>query len=105
MTKRNEFSTGANNSSALVAPRRSEIRIEVPSISISVPSKKKILNGLLSFAKKIVHPVALSSTTLLSGISLLDVHPSLFIIVPLSAICAVSAISSFFLIYKEVQEE
>lgn len=94
-----------NNSSALVAPTRSEIRIEIPTINIPLPSKKKILEGLLTIAKKLVHPVAISSTALLSGISLLEVHPSLFVLIPLTVVCAVSATASSLIIYKEVLGE
>lgn len=105
MTKRNEFNTVTNNSSALVTPARSEIRIEIPTISISIPSRKKILNGLLTVAKKLVHPAAISSAALLSGISLLEVHPSLFVLIPLTVVCAVSATASSLIIYKEVLGE
>lgn len=105
MPKKVEINQSTNNSSALVAPTRSEIRIEIPTINISVPSKKKILNGLLTVTKRLVHPVAISSAAFLSGVSLLEVHPSLFVLIPLTVICAVSVTTSFLIIYKEMLGE
>lgn len=105
MTKRNELNTGMNNSSALVAPTWSEIRIEIPSISITLPSRKKVLNKISSVAKRVVHPAALSSTTLLCGMSLLEVPAPFFVIILLAIVCVISETASFLLIYKEVIEK
>lgn len=65
MTKENEFNNGMNNSSALVAPQRSEIRIsfsvEFPTVS---PSTKRILRKC-AFAATFLLVLTLSSCSML----------------------------------------
>lgn len=104
MTKGNEFNLSANNSSALIAPTRSEIRIELPTIQITLPTRKQVLEKVVNFAKRIVHPVSLLSAFTLSAMSFLEIYIPVFTIL-LAVVCALSSNISFYLIYKDVCRE
>lgn len=104
MTKRNEFNIGMNSSSAIVAPTRSEIRIELPTIHIPFPTRKQVIDKVVKSAKRIVHPVSLLSAFTLSAMSCLEIYIPVFTIL-LAVVCALSSNISFYLIYKDVCRE
>lgn len=92
-----------NNSSALIAPSRSEIRIELPSVSI--PSWKSVFKTACSIYLKIAHKVSLCSVAALSSICVLELNVSLEAMITLSVVSFLSSTVSFFLIYNEVAKE
>lgn len=104
MTKGHEFNIGMNNSSALVAPTRSEIRIEFPTIHVTLPTRKQVLEKVVKSAKRIVHPVSLLSAFTLSAMSFLEIYIPVFTIL-LAVVYAISSNISFYLIYKDVCRE
>lgn len=104
MPKNVEINLSMNNSSALVAPTRSEIRIELPTIRIMLPTRKQVLEKIIRFAKRIVYPVSLLSTITLSAMSCLEIYIPVFSIL-LAVLCALSSNISFFLIFKEMCRE
>lgn len=101
MTKGNEFSKSINNSSALIAPSRSEIRIELPDFL----SLGQLIQTVCVALFKITHKVSLCSSFVCMLISILEINLSLMIIVPLFTVAIFSSISSFLIIYKELLEE
>lgn len=103
MTKGNEFSKSINNSSALIAPSRSEIRIEFPLISI--PSWKSVLKTVCSTYYRIAHKVSLCSVAALSSICMFELNVSSLSMIALFAVAIVSSNVSFYLIYNEVAKE
>lgn len=103
MTKENGFSESMNNSSALIAPSRSEIRIELPTIAF--PSWKAILNAACIGCQKIAHKVSLCSVFAISSIRFFGLNISLPAMVILSVVAMFSSIASFFIIYREVANE
>lgn len=104
MTKGNEFNLSTNNSSALIAPTRSEIRIEFPTIHVTLPTRKQVIDKVVKSAKRIVHPVSLLSAFTLSAMSCLEIYIPVFTIL-LAVVCAISSNISFYLIYKDVCRE
>lgn len=103
MTKGNEFSKSTNNSSVLIAPSRSEIRIELPSVSI--PSWKFVLKTVFKNYLKVAHKVSLCSVAALSSICMFELNVSLMAMIVLSAVSVISSNVSFYLIYNEVAKE
>lgn len=104
MPKNVEINLSANNSSALIAPTRSEIRIELPTIHIPFPTRKQVIDKVVKSAKRIVHPVSLLSAFTLSAMSCLEIYIPVFTIL-LAVVCALSSNISFYLIYKDVCRE
>lgn len=98
-----KINQSTNNSSALIAPSRSEIRIELPSVSI--PSWKSILKNVCRTYLKVAHKVSLCSVAALSSICMFELNVSLMAMIVLSAVSVVSSNVSFYLIYNEVAKE
>lgn len=92
-----------NNSSALIAPSRSEIRIELPSVSI--PSWKSVLKTVYNTYLKAAHKVSLCSVAALSSVCTLELNVSLAAMITLSVITFLNSTISFYLIYNEVSKE
>lgn len=103
MPKKVELNQSVCNSSAFVSPCRSEIRIELPSISL--PSWKSVLKTVCSTYLKIAHKVSLCSVAALSSIYMLNLNVSLLAMIALFAVAIVSSNVSFYLIYNEVTKE
>lgn len=100
MTKGNEFSKSTNNSSALIAPSRSEIRIELPDVHL--PSLEMMFQATCISLKKITHKVSLCSVFVCVLLYFLEINLSLIVIVPLFILAIFSSIASFFIIYNEL---
>lgn len=98
-----KINQSTNNSSALIAPSRSEIRIELPSVSI--PSWKSVLKTACSIYLKVAHKVSLCSVAALSSICTLELNVSLTAMIALSVVAFFSSTISFYLIYNEVAKE
>ncbi len=108
MTKGNEFNIDMNSSSAIVTPTRSEIRIELPTITIptwKLPTRSAVMHVFRTIAIKAVHPLALLSAFLCSTIRILEVEMSKFPAILFILIAFISFNASFFLILKNVIAE
>lgn len=92
-----------NNSSALIAPTRSEIRVEFPSAYL--PSWKKILKFVHDTYCKIAHEVSLCSVLTLFAICTFPIYVPILVMITLSIVMVLSSIFSFFIIYNELMEE
>lgn len=103
MTKVNDFNQSMNNSSALIAPTRSEIRVELPHVYL--PSRREMLKAFQNVYCKIAHKVSLCSSLTLSAICMFQQHVSVVAIIALSVVAVSSSIASFFIIYKEFMKE
>ena len=103
MPTKMKINQSTNNSSALIAPNRSEIRIELPSVSI--PSWKSVFKTACSIYLGIAHKVSLCSVVALSSICTLELNVSLAAMITLSVVTFLSSTVSFYLIYSEVAKE
>lgn len=98
-----KINQSTNNSSALIAPSRSEIRIELPSVSIL--SWKSVFKTVCKIYLKIAHKVSLCSVAALSSICTFEFNVSLTAMIALSVVSFFSSSISFYLIYNEVSKE
>lgn len=92
-----------NNSSALIAPTRSEIRVEISSIFLSF--WREVVKYVENTYCKIAHKVSLCSVLTLFAICILPIYVPIFVMITLSIVTVLSSIFSFFIIYNELMEE
>lgn len=92
-----------NNSSALIAPSRSEIRIELP--HVTVPSWKDVLQKVCSAYPKISHKVSLCSALALSSMCVFEIKVPMPLMILLGTVAYFSSCISFHLIYSETSKE
>lgn len=92
-----------NSSNALIAPTRSEIRVEISSIFL--PSWREVIKSVENTFCKIAHKVSLCSVLTLFAICTFPIYVPIFAIVALSVVTVLSSILSLFIIYNELMEE
>lgn len=97
MAKKNEIISYRNYTAAVVAPGRSEIRIEIPSFSIPLPSKEFVLKAwkYISYFMSTIFPV------IFFVCSYMELQLPIYIAITMIIAFSIGIVSSSYILIKE----